>query len=100
MDSGVIKDLGRDEGARASDTLGRKGAMDPSRSVRGSGWPGTGMEFSSGRFHSCIWSPSLPPGIYHILNDMYFLLHLKEPPAAWPVARLGAVWTGLHRQPK
>lgn len=29
-----------------------------------------------------------------------FLLHLKEPPAAWPVASLGAVWTGLHRQPK
>lgn len=46
--------------------------MNPSWSVHGAGRPATGVEFSSGRFHSSIWSPSFPPGVYHTLNDMYF----------------------------
>lgn len=77
--------------------------MDPSWSVFGSGWSPHGHGVQLWDIPLIIWSPSFPrppPLIYHIFSDTYFLLHLKEPPAPWPVASLGAVWTGLHRQPK
>lgn len=97
--------MGRDAGARASDTLGRKDADAWTRASLYLGRVarrGHGVQLWEIPFIHLepLLPPNPPPRVCHILSDMYFFLHLKEPPAAWPVASLGAVWTGLHRQPK